>query len=242
MSSTEEALITISKLQRSSRVAIPLSLAAILSIVGMLWLSGSELAERRAEIAAANSELDQKRQELEKVKQETSRLLAQTEERLSKADQQIEAASRTQTTQEREITLATARQELAFADAVLNTTRTGIVGTARGPDTALRFGTINIDIFYCQATSSVTKPLADTVARLKENELGRWRVRPLSETVNASPGYRVSDNVIRHNEDELSIARNLADDAKAKLGVHFRLQQVSYSTPGYLSAFICGTR
>lgn len=239
MATNQEVLESLAKLEKSSKLAIPLALISFLAIMAMIALSGIKLSERQREISEANAEITLKRNELQKLRVEAATLVAEAEARVRAADQQIEAAASSFSNQDRAVSLQSARQELAIADASLSKAKASVVQTNKLSTTGPRFGTLNLDIFYCESKASTAKPLAGRVGSLKDNSVGRWRVRSLSETVNASEGYRIYDNVIRFNPDEAKIAQNLAMDAKEKLNIEFRLQETSYPTPGYLSAFIC---
>lgn len=241
MATNQEVLDSLAKLQRSSKLAIPFALIAFIAIMGMLALSGRELSERRQEIADANSEITRKRDELQKLRDEASKVVSEAEARVRAADQQIEAAVSSGSNQDRAVSLQSARQELAIADASLAKAKANVVQSKGLSDSVPRFGTLNLDIFYCESNASTAKPQAERVVSLRGNSVGRWRVRSLSETVNASEGYRIADNVIRFNPDEATVARNLATDARVKLNIEFRLHEIGYRTPGYLSAFICSS-
>lgn len=232
MATNTDILNSISKLEKSSRLAIPLGLLAFFAIAAMLYLSAMELQQTQQQI-------EQARLELNDLKAEAAKVVAETQARLRTADQTIEEASINATTKDLAIRLQTAREDIAVADASLTGAKIQIKALRHPSNTSIRYGTMSIDVFFCESSGPIAKESADRVAALKGDSIGRWRVRPLSTTINASSGYRIFDNVIRYNQDEVEVAKNLMEDAKKQAGITFRLQETTYPTPGYVSAFIC---
>lgn len=118
------------------------------------------------------------------------------------------------------------------------------VGTSKAPATKnYRFGAMNVDVFYCADASPKNSDLAKRLLILREgNSSGKWRVRELTSTLNASPGYGLSSDVIRFNADEREIAERLKADIGKSTSVAINLQEISFPTPGYISVFLCGAR
>jgi hypothetical protein len=103
-----------------------------------------------------------------------------------------------------------------------------------------RYGSFNIDFFYCESSRQKFEPLARTAASLKDStSTGRWRARLLPESVNAQAGYNIHENVIRYNSDEKGIAQALLSDLKTKLQVEANAMEIAYPTPNYVSVFFC---
>lgn len=232
MATNTEILNSLSKLERSSRLAIPLGILAFSAIAAMLYFSAKELQDTRHQI-------DQARLELIELKAEAANVVAKTQARLRAADQKIEEVTTGTVTRDLAVRLQTAREDIAVADASLTGARVQIEAMPHPNKTSTRYGAMSIDVFFCESSGQIAKELANRLAGLKGENIGRWRVRPLSVTINASPGYQISDNEIRYNPDELEVATNLMEDAKNRAGITFRLQETTYPTPGYISAFIC---
>jgi len=234
MKSNEEALTALSKLERSSRMAVPLGLLGVGAIVAMIVVSSAELRETRAEIATAERELKIRQEELAKVKAEAERITAETQKRLRETEQQLDNVTATAPAQA--VALEEARNQLAVVDATL--TRAKIFYEFKNAQPAA-FDTMSVDIFYCESAGERAKQVATQLLQIKGESLGRWRVRRLSRNVNAGPSYRISGNVIRFNPDERSQAERLMQEGQRIAQVSFRLQEIDYPTPNYISAFIC---
>lgn len=232
MATNTEILNSLSKLQRSSKLAIPLGLLAFSAIIAMLYFSAKELQHTRQQI-------DQARLELKELEAEAAKVVAETQARLRAADQKIEEATTSTVTRDLAVRLQTAREDIAVADASLTGSKVQIEAIRNPTKTSTRYGAMSIDVFFCESSGQIAKELANRVAELKGDNIGRWRVRPLSATINASSGYQISENEIRYNPDEVEVAKNLMEDAQNRAGITFRLQETTYPTPGYLSAFIC---
>lgn len=102
------------------------------------------------------------------------------------------------------------------------------------------YGHLRIDWFYCVATESRSKPLAEAAKQLQDETVtGSWRIRALPKEINARVGYQISNNVIRHNPDELQAAQRLQSDLKSALQLDVLLMEIGYPTPDYLSVFFC---
>jgi hypothetical protein len=103
-----------------------------------------------------------------------------------------------------------------------------------------RYGSFNIDFFYCESSRQKYEPLALKAVSLKDStSTGRWRVRLLPESVNAQAGYNIHENVIRYNSDEKGIAQTLLADLRTKLQVEATAMEIAYPTPNYVSVFFC---
>ena len=107
----------------------------------------------------------------------------------------------------------------------------------------------NFDIFWCEGWSPA-QGLAGRIASLKARmpgTMGNWRVRMLSSTVNARPGYGKKGLLINYSSsDELPLAQALqrqieGDGRLAEELPPVRILPVSMKTPGYLSVFVCPT-
>jgi len=103
-----------------------------------------------------------------------------------------------------------------------------------------RFGSFNIDFFYCESSRQKYEPLALKAVSLKDStSTGRWRVRLLPESVNAQAGYNIHENIIRYNSDEKGIAQTLLADLRTTLQVEAKAMEIAYRTPNYVSVFFC---
>jgi hypothetical protein len=103
-----------------------------------------------------------------------------------------------------------------------------------------RFGAFNVDFFYCENKKATSESIARAAMGLKSaSDTGRWRLRSLPESINQQPGYQIDSNVVRFNPpDERDVAEAIAQGLKT-LSVPVRFEETSYSTPGYVSVFIC---
>jgi hypothetical protein len=111
---------------------------------------------------------------------------------------------------------------------------------AMGSSTS-KYGSFNIDFFYCETPGGRSEPLARKALSLKDpTSTGRWRVRLLPESVNAQAGYNIQENIIRYNSDEKGIAQTLLAELKTKLQVQANAVEIAYPTPNYVSVFFCG--
>jgi hypothetical protein len=54
--------------------------------------------------------------------------------------------------------------------------------------------------------------------------------------VNRRPGYSIVSNLIRHQDEEKDVAKQLQSLGS---GTSFALQQIDYPTKDYISAFVC---
>jgi hypothetical protein len=97
-----------------------------------------------------------------------------------------------------------------------------------------------VDVFYCANNADALKPRAQAVAAYLKSRAINIRIRPLVDTVNASPGMRVSGLQLRHNDDELQIAQDLRKLLAEGGQGDFALRQIKQYTPNYLSVFLCG--
>lgn len=241
MQDNTEILDRIARLQRSSRIAIPLSLIAFTAIMGMIYLSAQELADKRQKIRAANEELEQTKKQIAALRIDKEKLIRETQPRIEAANRSIEEISR-QITQPSTAQMAQkAIEELAVADASLIAAQHRTTSPAVGSHSSGAFGTVSVDIFYCVDNGAEAKRIAERIAALKGDAQGRWRVRPLSKAANAGNGYGLKANLIRHNPDEIEVARSLKKHADENSGIKFELQNIAYPTPHYVSVFVCGT-
>lgn len=96
------------------------------------------------------------------------------------------------------------------------------------------------DVFYCQGPEELAlKAQAQALASRLRNVVRGTSVRPLSETKNADPGYRIQGNEVRYEVQELDLAKQLAAELRVAGGPALGLRQVANSTPNYLSVFLC---
>jgi hypothetical protein len=98
-----------------------------------------------------------------------------------------------------------------------------------------------VDVFHCTGVPGAEGLLKQAQlirTRLSEQSL-RTRLRPWSESLNASPGYGVRGSQLRHNNDELPVARTLAALLQQQTSLAFTLRPVATPTPNYLSVFVC---
>lgn len=132
-----------------------------------------------------------------------------------------------------------AAQERAFREqqATLKATvRQAVAAAPRGEDSAL--ARYYIDIFHCQNDPAL-KARADAIEKALQGQTARARLRPFADSVNASPGYRVSGLQVRYNVGEEQVAEALKRRLETAGGGEFALQQVTTDTPNYLSVFVC---
>lgn len=102
----------------------------------------------------------------------------------------------------------------------------------------------NLDIFWCTANGSSAR---DGAARIKDalqqaGAKGRLRVREFSDSINSSPGYRISGLAIRRETTEEGVAqaiKKIADQAYGSQGEGFQLTLSTQGTPGYMGLFVC---
>ena len=96
-----------------------------------------------------------------------------------------------------------------------------------------------VDVFYCEKDAAVQKSRAGVVEDFLKGESIKSRGRLLAESVNSSPGMRVSGLQIRYNDDELGVAQELQALLARGEKWKFTLRQVKQPTPNYLSVFLC---
>lgn len=248
MTDNNEVLLRLAKLERSSKSAIPFGIFAMLAISGALYFGSKELRDTRQKIHSAQAQLAVMRQQMgseQKELQDKENVIALKMVAIDEAQKQLDAvrAEIAALSNERNnpdaIRIRSALAGVARADASL-----AVAGGTTGVDPAttlkLRYGSMNVDIFYCESSLSSSAELAKRVDALgRRNTAGRWRLRPLSADVNDNPGYRLNSDVIRYNADEKRVAETLARDIADKFDAEMTLQQIDYPTPGYISVFAC---
>lgn len=100
-------------------------------------------------------------------------------------------------------------------------------------------GQVRVDVFWCegdgeQAHKERAQQLHDQA--VASRKFGTVRLRALPVSVNRRPGYGIVSDLIRHEFAE----RNAANALRAlAAGKGFELQQISYQTQDYVSAFAC---
>jgi len=109
-------------------------------------------------------------------------------------------------------------------------------------------GTYDFDVFWCESSGPAAKQAAEAVssAITREGGKGRIRTRPLPDSRNREPGYRLQGFGIRYNDpDERDVANALARIAAPAsatiLGGNpsFALKRSGQQTKWYVSAFVC---
>ncbi len=101
-----------------------------------------------------------------------------------------------------------------------------------------------VDIFFCQNRDATNARLAaQRISHAIWNTPGLKRVaiRPLSETKNAQPDYRMHSNIVRYDPGERRTAEALANMAANASRLDFAAQPTLPGKPSldYLSVFIC---
>lgn len=235
MESTTELLARINGLERSSRVAIPFGILAMLAILGSIYFGSVELKRTREEVHLAEGKLAQ-------VRAETEAVINQTQAKLDELNKTLELTLANQKSLSYTSDIKSAIEQVERIDASL-AAASAKYAAAMPTTTVTRFGTMNVDIFYCANGSSVNGDLARQLLTLREGQsTGNWRVRELSPVVNATEGYSLSKDVIRFNTDEREIAQKLKEDIDKASGHIIGLQEIAYPTPGYISVFLCKSR
>lgn len=114
----------------------------------------------------------------------------------------------------------------------------------------------DIDVFYCEVpgqagnlrTANLVRDLlvAEQARQLQVEEsrvgrlpIGRVRVRPLGEQVNARAGYRISGDVVRGEQSEFTQGDALVSLVRTAGGPALTLENSGTPTPSYLSVFLC---
>lgn len=99
-----------------------------------------------------------------------------------------------------------------------------------------------LDMFYCSgAGNNAFKERAEGFARQMEGKVKAVKVRELAPSINASPGYGVTQTEIRYEEaSEAAVARQLQQALSGSPTAAVPLRTVRTSTPLYLSVFVCG--
>lgn len=96
-----------------------------------------------------------------------------------------------------------------------------------------------VDVFYCARDEQRFREPAEALGQALKQESIKSRLRVLQDSVNASPGMRVSGYQLRYNDDELRLAQQLQAKLKSLGHGEFTLRQVKQPTPSYLSVFLC---
>lgn len=113
-----------------------------------------------------------------------------------------------------------------------------LAGTPAKPADILK--TYVVDVFFCEKDGTALVSKATQVKATVEKSTAEPRpVRKLYESVNASPGFRVSQLQIRHTTDELPAAMTLQMQLRKENHGDFALRLVKKVTPNYLSVFVC---
>lgn len=112
-------------------------------------------------------------------------------------------------------------------------------------------GNLLVDIFHCvdAAGNAPMRPMArrlDELLRAQARSgsleaIRTIRVRPLPQSVNARPGYRVVSNEVRYDtKDELNVAQALIAEAR-NIGLSLGTHEATWSkgSPNYVSVFLC---
>ncbi len=95
-----------------------------------------------------------------------------------------------------------------------------------------------VDVFYLESKGETQKQIANTYAKLLKQNGFDARVRKLSDVVNARKGYKIYTNQIRveaGNETEIELGSDVQTIVKPNT---LSVQQVSQSSPGYISIFL----
>lgn len=99
-----------------------------------------------------------------------------------------------------------------------------------------------LDLFYCSGPATDTfKARAEGLARLAEGKVKAVKLRELAPSINASPGYGVTQTEIRYESaTEDTAAKALQQLLSADPAKPLSLRPVRTATPLYLSVFVCG--
>jgi hypothetical protein len=112
-----------------------------------------------------------------------------------------------------------------------------LAGAAGNPPSALK--SYVVDVFTCEKDGGALVNRATQVKAALDSIAKPRPLRVLFESVNASPGFRVSGLQIRHTPDELAAAEALRAELKKANQGDFTLRLVKKVTPNYLSVFVC---
>lgn len=96
-----------------------------------------------------------------------------------------------------------------------------------------------VDVFTCERDGSAFKEKAAEVVAFLSNSTAQSRLRILYDSINSSPGYRVSKFQLRYTSDEQTDAETLRKLLLNGQKGGFSLRLVKNSTPNYLSIFLC---
>ncbi|MES2655823.1 MAG: hypothetical protein V4620_09560 [Bacteroidota bacterium] len=95
-----------------------------------------------------------------------------------------------------------------------------------------------IDVFYLESKGDAQKRIAENYEKLLTKNGFDARVRKLSDVVNARKGYKIYTNQIRvesANETEIKLGNEIQNIVKPNT---IAVQQVTQSSPGYISLFL----
>jgi hypothetical protein len=231
MDDNNDLLQRISKLERSSRMAVPFGIVAMIAILAAIFFTSKELQQSRAELTIAEE------------------ALAKTQTEIDRAQAKLDALNKTLATISAKGGAELDDEDLGTALAqVANIDSTLAVATARVAQSQMKsvdtpYGAMSIDIFYCAESGAANMALAKKIMALREGRAsGRWRMRELSAVTNASKGYHLTMDTIRFNADERQVAEQLQKDTQSVTGSEVKLQLIKYATPGYISLFLCGAK
>lgn len=96
-----------------------------------------------------------------------------------------------------------------------------------------------VDVFYCEVGGDAWRQRADAIVKLLATRTARSRLRVLPETLNQSPGMRVSSLQVRYNGNEADVARELSRLLATAQQGDFTPTAIRTATPNYLSVFVC---
>lgn len=96
-----------------------------------------------------------------------------------------------------------------------------------------------VDVFYCEAGGEAYRTRAESIVKLLGTRTARSRLRVLPETLNQSPGMRVSSLQVRYNGSEADVARELSRLLAGEQQGDFTPTEIRTATPNYLSVFVC---
>lgn len=226
-------------LKRQSRTAIPVATLGLAAIIGGLVYSAIQLQEVRSQVGEKTQELELLEKDLSKKRQEYGALIdqkAKLEQVMNELTNRVADATKTSDIVQKNAQLTDALATATVATASLSATSALLLSQE---DTS-RYGDYRVDLFYCEQGAQRNKPLAESALALApDTSRSRWKVRELSISRNASPGYGIRSDLIRFNADERSVAGKLRDDITKQVGVSLSSQEIKFATPGYVSVFFC---
>lgn len=101
-----------------------------------------------------------------------------------------------------------------------------------------------VDVFHCAEAGPAAKARAEAAIAMSRGKTTErpWRLRELSAETNRSRDYNIHDDRIRFNADERTAAQALREDVRAEQGLELRANEITYSTPNYISLFLCAEK